>query len=260
MGGMVLVEKISEQITLLTLNRPEAANALSLQMLDELTCCLEQLQNDNQLNCLIITGAGEKVFCAGADLKERRKMDNNEVKQTVRKIGETFNKLESMPMPTIAAINGAAFGGGLELALACDLRIISNNAKVGLTETGLAIIPGAGGTQRLPRLIGTGKAKRMIFEAKPVNAERACELGIAEERANAEDLLEAALSIAESIAGNGPIALRLAKEAINSGAQSTLEEGLALEHELYMKTLQTEDRIEGLKAFQEKRKPSYKGK
>ncbi|WLV25896.1 enoyl-CoA hydratase-related protein [Aciduricibacillus chroicocephali] len=260
MSEWIAVEQISEHTLVFKLNRPEAANALSLELLHQLNGCLDRIQADDLLNCLIITGSGSKAFCAGADLKERREMNGEQVKSTVKLIGDTFRKIESLPMPTIAAINGAAFGGGLELALACDLRVISKNAKVGLTETSLAIIPGGGGTQRLPRLIGKGMAKKMIFEAKPVTAEKAFSLGIAEELVEAEELMPAALSIADNISGNGPIALRLAKKAIEAGLETSLESGLQLEHELYLQTLHTEDRIEGLQAFKEKRKPCYKGK
>jgi len=260
MESYITLETISKQIAILTLNRPGAANALSIDLLTQLNEQLDSLCNDDQLNCLIITGSGSKAFCAGADLKERRNMDDVQVRQTVELIGNTFSKVEQLPMPTIAVMNGAALGGGLELALSCDLRIISSTARVGLTETGLAIIPGAGGTQRLPRLIGKGLAKKMIFQAIPVTAEEAYRVGLVEEVVEQESLLSKALQLAEQIASNGPIALRLAKTAINKGIELPLEQGLVLEHELYLETLHTEDRIEGLQAFKEKRKPIYKGK
>lgn len=260
MNRYITLETISAHIAVLTINRPEAANALSVELLNQFNDQLDVLSHNDQLNCLIITGSGSKAFCAGADLKERRNMDDTQVRETVERIGSTFSKVENLPMPTLAVMNGAAFGGGLELALACDLRIIANTAKIGLTETGLAIIPGAGGTQRLPRLIGKGLAKKMIFQALPISAEEAYRMGIVEEVAEQENLLPKALQFAEQIGSNGPIALRLAKTAINKGIELPFEQGLVLEHELYLETLHTEDRIEGLQAFKEKRKPIYKGK
>jgi len=258
MGIHVSLNQHSERIAVVTLNRPEAANALSLQLLEELNAVLDQLGTDPLLSCLVITGSGEKAFCAGADLKERRGMTDEQVIETVRLIGATASKIAGLKMPTIAAVNGAAFGGGLEFALACDLRVMAKHAKVGLTETSLAIIPGAGGTQRLTRLVGLGKAKQLIFTAKAVDAREALEIGLAE--SVGDSAIETAVQMAEKIAQNGPLALRLAKQAIDEGFDLELEQGLHIEHMFYQKTLHTEDRIEGLNAFKEKRKPAYKGK
>jgi len=251
--------QIKNKIATLILNRPEAANALSIQMLDELNQALETIDAASDVYCTIITGTGEKAFCAGADLKERNNMSEREVIQTVRYIGKTINHIEKMRMPVIAAINGVAFGGGLELALACDIRIAAVQAKLGLTETSLGIIPGAGGTQRLPRLIGLGQAKRLIYTAKPIRAENALNLGIVEEVAEKEQLMETALKLAETIASNGPIALQQAKTAINQGMQTDITTGLEIEHLSYQQTIPTKDRQEGLLAFKEKREPRYKG-
>lgn len=251
--------KIEHHVCILTLNRPEAANALSIQMLNELNQALDTIANDMNVFCTVITGSGEKAFCAGADLKERKGMSDEDVIKTVRLIGQTIDKVESLPMPVIAAINGVAFGGGLELALACDLRVASKEAKLGLTETSLAIIPGAGGTQRLPRLIGLGQAKKLIYTAQRINGESALELGIVEEVAKQSELLEATLTLAKQIASNGPIAVQAAKKAINEGMQTDLASGLEMEHQNYQLTIPTKDRNEGLLAFQEKRKPEYKG-
>lgn len=258
MGTYVSLSKHSERIAVVTLDRPEAANALSLQLLEELNVVLDELGTNPLLSCLVLTGSGEKAFCAGADLKERRGMTDEQVIETVRLIGATASKIASLKMPTIAAVNGAAFGGGLEFALACDLRVLANHAKVGLTETALAIIPGAGGTQRLTRLVGLGKAKQLIYTAKAVDAREALEIGLAE--AVGDSAIETAIQIAEKIAQNGPLALRLAKQAIDEGFGRELEQGLHIEHMCYQETLHTEDRIEGLNAFKEKRKPAYKGK
>lgn len=254
----ILLE-VQNNIAKITLNRPDAANAFSKSMLHNLKEILSEIKYDQNIRTVIITGAGEKVFCAGADLKERSTMSQVEVKQTVSLIRQVVNDVEQLPMPVIAAINGAAFGGGLELALACDIRVAADTAKVGLTETSLAIIPGAGGTQRLSRLIGIGKAKELIYTARRVNAQEAKELGILEHVIPVEELLNKAIEIAERIAENGPIAVNQAKIAINRGIEVDLQTGLQIEQMAYAITIPTKDRIEGLTAFKEKRKPVYKG-
>lgn len=254
------VKNIEEHIALITLQRPEAANAMSKELLDELNNTLQAVDSNPSIYCTILTGSGEKAFCAGADLKERKGMTNSEVIQAVQLISSTVTRVEQMKMPVIAAINGVAFGGGLELALACDLRVAADHVKLGLTETSLAIIPGAGGTQRLPRLIGIGQAKRLIYTAKPVSAHEAMSLGLIEEIATSDQLLHTTMTTAKLIANNGPIALRQAKQAIDSGMQTDLLTGLTIEHLCYKETIATDDRLEGLTAFQEKRKPKYKGK
>jgi len=259
LSSLVTYELIEEKIALITLNRPTAANALSLQLLDELNNILNQLKENETITSTIITGAGEKVFCAGADLKEREKMTETKAISTVQYIGETINNVAKLPMPTIAAINGAAFGGGLELALACDLRVAREDVSLGLTETALAIIPGAGGTQRLARLIGVGMAKRLIYTAERITGKEAFNLGIVEYLVG-KDAYTKALAIAKQISNNGPIALRQAKLAIDNGLQTDLTTGLTIEHLAYKETLTTEDRLEGLRAFKEKRRPNYKGK
>lgn len=256
----VQVEKRSDGIAIVTLNRTDAANALSKQMLHDLKTAANHLRNNPEVRVIILTGAGEKAFCAGADLKERKTMTENEVRQAVRSIGEAVNEVANLPQPVIAALNGVAFGGGLELALACDIRIGSLETKVGLTETSLGIIPGAGGTQRLPRLIGVGKAKELIYSAKRLSAEEAETVGILEYVVPRENLLEKALEIATSIAKNAPLALVQAKTAINNGMEVDLNTGLKIEELAYNELLPTEDRLEGLRAFAEKRAPQYTGK
>ncbi|MHA6251183.1 enoyl-CoA hydratase [Oceanobacillus sp. CAU 1775] len=251
--------QIKNHVCILTLNRPEAANALSIQMLDELNKALETIENDSSVFCTILTGSGEKAFCAGADLKERKGMSDDEVIKTVQYIGQTVNNVEKLRMPVIAALNGVAFGGGLELALACDFRIASDKVKLGLTETSLAIIPGAGGTQRLPRLIGLGQAKKLIYTAERLTANKALDLGIVEEVVDQTEVSSVALKYAEQIASNGPIAVQAAKASINQGMETDLAAALEIEHQNYKKTIPTNDRKEGLLAFQEKRKPIYKG-
>ncbi|WP_181348889.1 enoyl-CoA hydratase-related protein [Thalassobacillus sp. CUG 92003] len=243
----------------LTLNREHAANALSRDMLDSLNVKIDELEKDEQLRALIITGSGEKAFCAGADLKERSGMSEHEVVKTVEWIGQTISRIEKLPMPTIAMINGVAFGGGLELALACDIRMMNESAKLGLTETSLGIIPGAGGTQRLSRLIGLGKAKELIFTAKPVTAKQAFSIGLVEYTFPPEVLAEETEKLAFTIGKNAPIALRQAKKAIQYGAQSDLDTALNIERLCYQATIPTQDRLEGINAFKEKRTPVYRG-
>ncbi|MFC2946916.1 enoyl-CoA hydratase [Virgibacillus sediminis] len=250
---------VEKHIALITLNRPEAANSLSLEILDELNQSVREINKDHHIYCTIITGAGSRAFCSGADLKERKDMSERQVMQTVSYISETVGNIENLRMPVIAAINGAAYGGGLELALACDIRLAASGAKMGLTETSLAIIPGAGGTQRLPRIIGVGQAKRLIYTAEPISAHEAYTLGLVEIVTDSDKLLEESISLAGSIAKNGPVAVSQAKTAINQGLQTDITTGLGIEQLSYRGTLYTSDRLEGLKAFQEKRKPVYKG-
>lgn len=249
-----------EHIAVIYLNRPEAANAMSTQLLVELQETLKKINQDETIFCTIITAEGDKAFCAGADLKERRGMNNRQVIEAVKRIGDTVLQVETMAMPVICAINGVAFGGGLELALGCDLRIAAEHVTLGLTETSLAIIPGAGGTQRLPRLIGIGPAKKLIYTAKRLSAQEAKQYGIVEDVVQSDKLLDEALALAMEIVKNGPVALRQAKTAINQGMQVDLMTGLEIEHLSYKETLHTEDRLEGLQAFKEKRRPVYRGK
>lgn len=260
MTGTVLLEKRAGELAVITLNRPQAANALSKEMLFDLDEVLENLKKDRSIRVVILTGSGEKVFCAGADLKERRGMKEEEVLQAVRQIGKVVNEVAGLPQPVIAALNGSTFGGGLELALACDLRIGALEAKYGLTETSLAIIPGAGGTQRLPRLVGMGKAKELIYTARRVSAEEAEAIGLLEYAVPREQVMEKACELAGAMVKNGPLALVQAKTAINRGAETNLETGLKIEELAYSALIPTEDRLEGLRAFAEMRAPVYKGR
>ena len=209
---------------------------------------------------VIITGAGRKAFCAGADLKERTTFDELQVKEFIFTIRNLFTSIEYLNKPVIAAINGVALGGGTELSLACDIRIAAMNASMGLTETRLAIIPGAGGTQRLPRLIGRGKAKELIFTGRRVDAREALQIGLVNQICDPESLLEECQKMAAMICETGPIAIEQAKYAINYGLETDLHTGLGIESNAYWVTIPTEDRLEGLAAFQEKRKPVFKGK
>ncbi|MGQ4668349.1 enoyl-CoA hydratase [Metabacillus halosaccharovorans] len=252
-------DKIEEYISKITLKRPNAANSLSIQMVSELDHIVSEIKNDPTVRCVIIIGQGTKAFCAGADLKERASMNEKEVRQTLDGIRQMIERIASLPQPVIAAINGAALGGGTELALACDLRIASEHAYLGLTETSLGIIPGAGGTQRLPRLIGKGRAKELIYTARKVTAQESLKIGLVEYVSKAEELEKDAVHLAEKIVRNAPIAVTQAKFAIDKGSEVDLLTGLALERKAYEITIPTKDRQEGLKAFKEKRTPSYKG-
>ncbi|WP_017728713.1 enoyl-CoA hydratase [Halalkalibacterium ligniniphilum] len=260
MNELLHIQREDSGIVTLTLHRPEAANALSIALLQHLKSVVDELKFTPSVRVVIISGSGNKTFCAGADLKERATMDDETVKKTVSLISETIQAVAHLPQPVIAAMNGSALGGGLELALACDLRIVSTHGLYGLTETTLAIIPGAGGTQRLPRLIGVGKAKELIFTGKRLTGTEAAEMGLAEWACSPKEVMAKAYNLAEAISKNGPIAIRQAKRAIDTGLEVDLLTGLKIEKLAYEQTISTADRLEGLKAFKEKRKPHYIGK
>jgi enoyl-CoA hydratase/carnithine racemase len=258
-GTSLLVERRDNGIIIITINRPERRNALDRHTLAAGRTLIRDIHYDRSARVLIVTGAGDKAFCAGADLKEREHMTMVEVRQYIRYIRDTFTEMESLPIPVIAAINGVSMGGGTEMALACDLRIASPNAKIALNETSLAIIPGGGGTVRLPRLIGRGRAKDMIMTARWVEAEEALAIGLVNRIAPKGKLMETTIEVAEQIIKNGPIAITQAKYVINRGLEMSLEEALQLESDAYEVTIPTKDRVEALEAFKEKRKPQFKG-
>lgn len=248
-----------EGISVLTLNRPDVYNALNLPALEELSEVVDELRFSKATRVVVITGAGDKAFCAGADLKERRGFTEDQVRRYVHTIRETFHRLSKLPQPVIAAVNGVALGGGMELALACDLRIADEHAVFGLTEASLGIIPGAGGTQRLARLIGNTRAKELIFTAQRITAQEADEWGMLNRVVEGGTALDAALEMAARINQNAPLALAQAKYAIDNGSEVDLETGLAIESQAYETLIPTKDRLEGLHAFKEKRKPIYLG-
>ncbi len=256
---LLLVER-ADQVAVLTLNRPEVMNSFNFEMLRALQGAVETLRFDPEIRVLIITGAGDRAFCAGADLKERATLSPVQVKEFIFTIRNLFTAIEQLPKPVIGAVNGIALGGGTELALACDVRIAAANATMGLTETRLAIIPGAGGTQRLPRLVGKGKAKELIFTGRRVAAAEALAIGMVNEVCEPGELMAACQKMAAMMCETGPIAVEQAKYAINYGMETDLATGLAIESNAYWVTIPTEDRLEGLAAFREKRKPVYKGK
>ncbi|RSK49134.1 enoyl-CoA hydratase-related protein [Bacillus canaveralius] len=246
-------------IAVVTLNREDALNAFNYETLAELETLVEEIRVNKEIRVVIFTGAGEKAFSVGADLKERKTLTEQEVKRNLYKINEVFNLIDQLPQPTIAAINGYAFGGGMELALACDIRIGAEGTQMGLTETSLAIIPGAGGTQRLPRLIGQSKALELILTARRLTSEEAYEYGLLNKISKREQLQADCLAMAESMLNNGPIALQQAKFAIKNGMNTDLQTGMQIERKAYEITIPTADRLEALQAFSEKRKPEYKG-
>ncbi|TGK80769.1 enoyl-CoA hydratase [Leptospira montravelensis] len=244
-------------VALIELNRPEAKNAISIQLLSELQEKIQEIKR-SKARALVITGMGDS-FCSGADLKERKSMSDFQVKQFLKNINLCFSDLANLSIPTIAAINGFAFGGGLELALSCDIRYASETAQMGLTETKLGIIPGAGGTQRLSRIVGESTALEWIFSGKKLNGKEAVARGLVSQVCSLDHLKESSLALAREISESAPIAVSAAKKAVRSGLELPMESALEWERLCYFETIGTEDRIEALQAFAEKRKPNFKG-
>lgn len=252
-------------VLLVTLNRPNSANAFNTQMARDLVSLFEAVsldpRNDDALEtrCIVITGAGEKAFCAGGDLKERNGMSDADWGRQHLIFERMARTVLDCPIPTIAAVNGAAFGGGCEIAAAADFAYASDTARFALTEVTLGIIPGAGGTQTLSRAMGSRRAKEVIFTGSPFSATDALDWKLVNAIFPREKLLEATLDTAERIACNAPIAVRQAKQAITRGANMSLPDGLAFEIEAYNRTVPTADRQEGVRAYNEKRQAQFKG-
>jgi enoyl-CoA hydratase/carnithine racemase len=234
-------------------------NSLTMALIGDLSAQLARVAGDAGVRCLVLTGEGDRAFCAGADLKERARMSDEQVHAFHDGLRGALDAVEGAPQPVIAALNGAALGGGLELALACDLRVGASSAELGLPEVGLGIIPGGGGTQRLPRLVGVARAKELILTARRVGAAEALSMGLVSAVVPPARLREEALRWAGLVARNAPVSLRQAKRAIVEGLHLPLAEGLALEHRLYQACLPTRDRREALQAFAEKRPPVFTG-
>jgi methylglutaconyl-CoA hydratase len=246
-------------LILLGLERPAARNALGRGLVGELEVALQEIAADPTARVVVLHSLVPGVFCAGADLKERSGMSPAEAEAFVDRLRAVFGLVERLPMPTLAAVEDTALGGGLELALAADLRVAGAAAQLGFPETSLAIIPGAGGTQRLPRLVGPSRAKDLIFTGRRLGAAEALAMGLVDRIAARGEALEVALELARRILANGPVALRAAKAAIDGGLELEKEQGMALEAASYANVLPTQDRLEGLAAFKEKRRPVYRG-
>ncbi|WP_442601012.1 enoyl-CoA hydratase-related protein [Paenibacillus sp. KN14-4R] len=255
----VLLEK-QGYVATIRLNRPDDRNALNYETLLQLGEKIEELRLDTKETRVVILTASGMAFCAGADLKERRSLNEQQVRRNVNKIREVCTALERLPQPTIAAMNGHAFGGGLELTLACDFRYAVQSAKLGLTEVSLGIIPGAGGTQRLPRLIGLAKAKELILTARKISTLEAHTYGLLNAVADDQDhLMELSNQLASEILANAPLAVYQAKYAVDRGFSTDLQTGLDLESKAYEVIIPSTDRLEALEAFREKRKPIFRG-
>jgi enoyl-CoA hydratase len=253
-------ERQPNEIGILTINRPKVLNALSWQSLRELKVFLEDILPKENLKALLITGAGDKAFVAGADIAEMNNMKDREFQEYVDFAHRVYELIENDPSPCIAVINGYALGGGCELALACDIRIASDKAKLGFPEVRLGIFPGWGGTQRVTRILGLGKTKELVFTGEMIDAQEALRIGLVERVVPHDNLMDEARNLAHKIAKNGPRAVRMAKTAINSGSEMDLQRALLLEKTLVSLCFDSEDRVEGMTAFLEKREPNFNGR
>jgi enoyl-CoA hydratase len=259
MSPTILVER-DGHLAHLILNRPEVLNAIDNTLATELTAACDSLAADPEVWLIILRGAGDRAFSAGADLKARRDFTPEDWAHQRALLREMFKRLRDLPQPMIAAVHGYALGGGTELAMLADFVVASEDAVFGLTEVSLGIIPGGGGTQNLPRMIGRNRAKEMIFAARRINAAEAYRLGLVNHVVSREALLTRAIEIAQEIMKNSPFAVRQAKWAVDHGADQEFEDGLEREHEAYMRAIASEDRREGIAAFNEKRPPRFTGR
>ena len=245
--------EVEGQVGIITINRPKALNALNSAVLDELDATIDGVDLD-AVRCLILTGAGEKSFVAGADIAEMSTLTKEEGEAFGKKGNDIFRKIETLPIPVIAAVNGFALGGGCEISMSCDIRICSDNAVFGQPEVGLGITPGFGGTQRLARLVGPGMAKQMIYTARNIKADEAYRIGLVNAVYPQEELMAAAEKMAAGIAKNAPIAVRNCKKAINEGLDADMDEAIVIEEKLFGDCFESYDQKEGMAAFLEKRK------
>jgi enoyl-CoA hydratase/carnithine racemase len=250
-----------DRVGILTMCRPDVLNAMNTQMMQDLRDCFMRLYVDqNQAMCLVLTGEGDRGFCAGADLKERRGMTDDQWRRQHAIVEQAIRAIMDCPIPIIAAVNGAAYAGGMELALACDFIYAAEHAKFALTEVTLGIMPGAAGTQNLPRAVGVRRAKEIILTGQPFTATEALAWGMVNKVVAGDKLMDEALQVARRIAGNAPVSLRQAKKALDKATELDRMSGYAFEIEAYNRTITTEDRQEGITAFNEKRRPKYKGR
>jgi len=255
----ILVET-NQGITTITFNRPKALNALNSALLEEFSQALDMVASDEDIRVLVLTGAGEKSFVAGADITQLAQLDALSSKVFIHKGLSIINKLTDLPIPVIAAVNGFALGGGLEIAMACDFIYASENASFGQPEIKLGLIPGYGGTQRLPRIIGAAQAKELLFTGKMLKAQAALELGIINTIVSPEELMDKVNAVALEMASMGKVALRAIKQTVNFGLNADLATGLRIETDAFAITMASEDAKEGTSAFLEKRKPNFSGK
>lgn len=247
-------------IGVLTINRPKALNALNTETVTELNDCVGKIENDPEVKVLIITGGGQKSFVAGADIVEMSTKNAIEVRHFGKISQDTFTRIENLPQPVIAAVNGFALGGGCELACACDFRYCSDNAKFGQPEVGLGITPGFGGTQRLPRVVGRGYGKELIFTARMIDAQEAHRIGLVNKVVPQDQLMDACMKTAKEICANAKVAVQLAKSAVNRGINCDVITGIAYEDEVFGLCFATEDQKEGMAAFVEKREKHFTDK
>jgi len=255
----VLVEK-KDGIGYVTINRPKVLNALSIKTVKELTDAFEKLAKDKKVGVVILTGSGEKSFVAGADIPEFAKLKPDGARDYAIRGQKLLNLIERLGKPVIGAVNGYALGGGCEIAMACTMRIASDNASLGQPEVNLGLIPGYGGTQRLPRLVGKGRAYELILSAKPIDAATAERIGLVNKVVPQAELMATCEKMAKTIAKRGPLAVKYCLEAVDRGLNMSLDDGLALEADLFGLVFGSKDVREGVKAFTEKRKPDFKGK
>jgi len=253
--------EVREGIAIWTLSRPDRSNTLTTELLHAMEALAQETHGDEAVRAVVITGQGDRAFCAGADLKERRGMSDAQVRAFLSAAERALRAVDRLDRPVIAALNGAALGGGLELALACDLRVAAPGAILGLPEVALGIIPGAGGTQRLPRVIGLARATQMVLLSERISAEQALHIGLVHLlAAPGQDVLEFALQVATPFREGAPLALAAALEALRAADELPLEAGLQRERACYERVLASEDRKEALEAFAAKRKPQFKGR
>ena len=255
----IILEK-SEHLAIVTINRPKALNALNSETLKDLDVVLDDLEKDNNIYCVILTGSGEKAFVAGADISEMKDLSEEEGRNFGLLGNKVFRRLEKLDKPVIAAISGFALGGGCELAMACDIRIASEKAKFAQPEAGLGITPGFGGTQRLPRLVGEGKAKELIYTCATIQADEALSIGLVNKVVPLESLMDEAKAMASLIMANAPIAVKLCKDAINRGMQVDIDKAVEIEAGDFGKCFATEDQKEGMTAFMERRAKNFSNK
>ena len=255
----ILLDK-KNSIAYVTVNRPKVLNALNMATMDELRAAFHDIKNDKSIRVVILTGAGEKAFIAGADIGELAKHDAISGKEYTHRGQSVLNLIENLGKPVIACINGFALGGGCEIAMACTMRLASDNARLGQPEVKLGIIPGYGGTQRLPRLVGKGIAMQLVLSGEMITAQEAHRIGLVNEVTAPAELIPRAEAIAQKIIANAPLAVQYGMEAVNKGMEMTLSEGLFLEATLFSVCCATEDKNEGTKAFLEKRPAQFKGK